>query len=186
MGLRRRSNFWELESFHLRKMVQMMKTPPIEAAIAMRTVNVVLLTWELAAFPCLSGVTDCEAATEAVRVTAGTMMVLTPTASSVVERLLEADVEGLADDTELADFCDTEAEEVAEVETVDTTLFPARVVDVSDEVEVVDVVVSVFAAGAAVLSLETTGKGAAPTSGPSVAWGKGARFFITRFMLIFA
>lgn len=66
MGLRRRSNSLELESFHLRKMVQMMKIPPTEAAIAIRTVNVVLLTWVLEVLLCWSGMKDCEAATEEV------------------------------------------------------------------------------------------------------------------------
>jgi hypothetical protein len=41
MGLRRWSNFLELESFHLRKIVQRMAAPPMEAATAMIMVKVV-------------------------------------------------------------------------------------------------------------------------------------------------
>jgi hypothetical protein len=43
-----------------------MKIPPTEAAIAMRTVNVVLLTWVLEVLPCVSGMTDSEAETDEV------------------------------------------------------------------------------------------------------------------------
>jgi len=46
MGLRRRSNSLELESFHLRKIVQRIAIPPTEAAIAMRAVTVVDLVFE--------------------------------------------------------------------------------------------------------------------------------------------
>jgi len=53
MGLRRRSNSLELESFHLRKIVQRIVIPPTEAAIAMRTVTVVVLV--LVAADCTSG-----------------------------------------------------------------------------------------------------------------------------------
>jgi len=45
MGLRRRSNSLELESFHLRKIVQRIAIPPTEAATAMRTVKVVDLVF---------------------------------------------------------------------------------------------------------------------------------------------
>ena len=45
MGLRRRSNSLELESFHLRKIVQRIAIPPKEAAIAMRAVTVVVLVF---------------------------------------------------------------------------------------------------------------------------------------------
>ena len=53
MGLRRRSNSLELESFHLRKIVQRIAIPPTEAAIAMRAVTVVDLVFEAA--DCTSG-----------------------------------------------------------------------------------------------------------------------------------
>jgi hypothetical protein len=39
----------ELESFHLRKIVQRIAIPPTEAAIAMRAVTVVVLVFEEAA-----------------------------------------------------------------------------------------------------------------------------------------
>lgn len=47
------SNFLELPNFHLRKMVQMMKTPPIEATTAMRMVAMSLLV--CAAAPAMAG-----------------------------------------------------------------------------------------------------------------------------------
>jgi hypothetical protein len=97
----------ELESFHLRKIVQRIKIPPTEATIAMRTVKVVLLTWELDVLPCWSGMTVSEAATAEVRVTPGAIMVLTPPfPSSVVEVIWGGGEfeDTLADDLELADF----------------------------------------------------------------------------------
>jgi hypothetical protein len=84
-------------------MVHRIKMPPTEAAMAMRTVNVVFLAWELEALPCLSGTTVSEAATAEVRVTPGTMMVLTP--SSVVEVIWGGgDEDTPTDDLELVDF----------------------------------------------------------------------------------
>lgn len=47
MGRRRSSNFLELESFHLRKTVQRMAMPPIDAAMTMSTVTIVLLPLSL-------------------------------------------------------------------------------------------------------------------------------------------
>ena len=43
MGRRRSSNFLELESFHLRKRVQRIATPPTDAATAISAVAMVLL-----------------------------------------------------------------------------------------------------------------------------------------------
>ena len=59
MGLRRRSNSLELESFHLRKIVQRIAIPPTEAATAMRTVTVVDLVFEDA--DCACGVAELDA-----------------------------------------------------------------------------------------------------------------------------
>jgi len=106
----------ELESFHLRNIVHRMKIPPMEAAIAMRTVSVVPLA-ELEVLPCLSGTTESEAATEEVRVTPGTIMVLTPPApSSVVEVIWGGEDDDSTTDVELADFWETEDEGSDEVE----------------------------------------------------------------------
>jgi hypothetical protein len=56
--------------------------------------------------PCLSGTRDSEAGTEEVRVTPGTIMVLTPLApSSVVEVIWGGgDEEPVTDDAELVDL----------------------------------------------------------------------------------
>jgi len=88
----------------LRKIVHNMKIPPTEAAIAMRTVNVVFLAWET--LPCLSGTRDSEAGTEEVRVAPGTMMVLTPPAPSSVVEVIGggADEDTSTDDLELVDL----------------------------------------------------------------------------------
>jgi len=61
MGLRRRSNSLELESFHLRKIVQRIAIPPTEAATAMRTVTVVDLVFEDADCTCETDVSDAVA-----------------------------------------------------------------------------------------------------------------------------
>lgn len=88
----------------------------MEAAIAMRTVSVVPLA-ELEVLPCLSGTTESEAATEEVRVTPGTIMVLTPPApSSVVEVIWGGEDDDSTTDVELADFWETEDEGSDEVE----------------------------------------------------------------------
>lgn len=62
IGLRRRSNSLELESFHLRKIVQRIAIPPTEAATAMRTVTVVVLVFEEADCTCGVAVFDAVAA----------------------------------------------------------------------------------------------------------------------------
>jgi len=61
MGLRRRSNSLELESFHLRKIVQRIAIPPREAAIAIRAVTVVVLVFVDADCICGRGVSDAVA-----------------------------------------------------------------------------------------------------------------------------
>jgi len=58
MGLRRRSNSLELESFHLRNIVQRIAIPPREAAIAMRAVTVAVLVFEDADCSCGTLVSD--------------------------------------------------------------------------------------------------------------------------------
>lgn len=115
MGLSRRSKSLELESFHLRNIVHRMKIPPMEAAIAMRMVNVVPLA-EFEVLPCLSGTTESEAATEEVRVTPGTIMVLTPPAPSSVVEVIWGGEEDSTTDVELADLCETEDDGSDEVE----------------------------------------------------------------------
>jgi len=61
MGLRRRSNSLELESFHLRKIVQRIAIPPTEAATAMRAVTVADLVFEDADCGCWIAVLDAVA-----------------------------------------------------------------------------------------------------------------------------
>lgn len=53
IGLRRWSNFFELPSFHLRKTVQKMKIPPMDATVAMRMVRTLLFF--LAVAPVIAG-----------------------------------------------------------------------------------------------------------------------------------
>jgi len=68
MGLRRRSNSLELESFHLRKIVQRIAIPPTEAATAMRTVTVVDLVFMDADCTCEIDVSDAGADNDRVLV----------------------------------------------------------------------------------------------------------------------
>jgi len=165
----------ELESFHLRNIVHRMKIPPIEAAIAMRIVNVVPLA-ELELLPCLSGTTESEAATEEVRVTPGTIMVLTPPAPSSVVEVIRGGGEESKTNVELA--WETEDEGSDEVED-DSNLLALVVEEGREGVDegVVDTGSFLVDVGS---TTEEAGRGLIIEPGP---WGRGARFLImVRFM----
>jgi hypothetical protein len=130
----------------------------------------------------LSGTEDSEAGTEEIRVTPGTRMVLTPPApSSVVEVIWGGGDEDADNDLEVG-LGETEDGGTEEPENERTLLSLV----VEDGVGTVDG--ELLDSGTPLL-LEvevgsTTGRGPAPTTGPSDPCGRGARFLIiARFML---
>lgn len=89
MGFILWSNFFELPSFHFRKMVQRMKTPPIEATTAMRMVAMLLLFWSLAAAPAIEGGAVSSASTVLVTTLVDACLVL-------VDRSVKVGPEGVS------------------------------------------------------------------------------------------
>jgi hypothetical protein len=138
MGLRRRSNSLELESFHLRNIVQRIAIPPTEAAIAMRAVNVLVLVFEDADCTWATAVSDgaAEDTDSVLVIVAAILLIVEVTRRGVkceVEDVLEADVE--VDDEVFVAVEDVVGEDVVELLLEEAVVVAMAVEVVSAEVK---------------------------------------------------
>jgi len=187
MGLRRSSNFLELESFHLRKMVQRMKTPPTDAAAAIMTVKVVLLVFARAAWGAGTEVSSAALAV-AVWVKVGTTVLILPpgalvrlrvgAAAAVLDEEAELDEEEDAEEDE-EDAAEEAEEEEAELDALDDEAVVEDEDDVGDELAEVALTDAEDTVGIEPASATW------PRSGKPRS-GNGERFFIKRFMFTLA
>jgi len=136
MGFRRRSNSLELESFHLRKIVQRIAIPPREAATAMRAVTVAVLVFVAA--DCIGiavsdGVADMDWVLVIVDATTSRVGIAARGVKFILWDVLEVDVE--VDDEVFVAVEEEVGEDVADVaeEAVEVEAAPVEVAEAEVE-----------------------------------------------------
>jgi len=182
----------ELESFHLRKIVQRTKTPPTEAATIMIAIKVVLLVF---ATPDRGAGMDVSSAALAVAVCVNVGVTVLTGAGAFVKfsvgvgaaGLLDEEVEELeedeAEDEAVLEDDDAEEEEEAKEE---AAVEEALVVDTEEVEEDEDVAEELAEVALEDEALLTVGIAPAPATWPKSGRprsGNGERFFMRRFML---